>query len=84
MTHPYVIQIAGRIVARDHAGQAFHFFASNSLFRPLEGVAISRTASRRTRRPADPQQGCFHSAPQAATDAVELGARRNPPSGHGF
>jgi hypothetical protein len=43
MTHAYVIQIAGRtagIVARDHAGQAFHFFASQQAFRPLEGVAF--------------------------------------------
>ena len=43
MTQAYVIQIAGRtagIVARDHADEAFHFFASQQLFRPLEGVAF--------------------------------------------
>jgi hypothetical protein len=43
MTDAYVIQIAGRtagIVARDHADQAFHFFASNHAYRPLEGVAF--------------------------------------------
>ncbi|WP_294535362.1 hypothetical protein [uncultured Rhodoblastus sp.] len=44
MAHAYIIQIAGRtagIVARDHAGQAFHFFASQQLFQPLEGVAFA-------------------------------------------
>jgi hypothetical protein len=44
MAHAYIIQIAGRtagIVARDHAGQAFHFFASQQAFQPLEGVAFS-------------------------------------------
>ncbi len=45
MTNAYVIQIAGRtagIVARDHADQAYHFFASNQVFRPLEGIAFLR------------------------------------------
>jgi hypothetical protein len=41
MTYAYVIQIAGRtagIVARDHSGQAYRFFASHHAFYPLEGV----------------------------------------------
>jgi hypothetical protein len=43
MTHAYIIQFAGLtagIVARDHAGQAFHFFASSPAYRLLEGVSF--------------------------------------------
>jgi len=55
MTHAYVIQIAGHtagIVARDHAGQAFRFFASNQTFHPLEGVLFNEPeqAERAARR----------------------------------
>ncbi|MDI9846491.1 hypothetical protein QM467_00300 [Rhodoblastus sp. 17X3] len=55
MTHAYVIQIAGRtagIVARDHADQAFRFFASNQTFLPLEGVLFDEPeyAERAARR----------------------------------
>jgi hypothetical protein len=55
MTHAYVIQIAGRtagIVARDHADQAFRFFASNQTFLPLEGVLFAEPekAERAARR----------------------------------
>jgi hypothetical protein len=41
MSHAYIIHIAGRvagIVARDHGGQAFRFFASSRIFDPLEGA----------------------------------------------
>jgi hypothetical protein len=44
MSHAYIIQIAKQtagIVARDHAGQAFRFFASSQTFHPLEGVLFN-------------------------------------------
>ena len=83
MGQAYVIQIAGRtagIVARDHSGQAFHFFASDRLFRPLEGVAfhephLAERAARQIHK-----QGCFHLAPQGGTAVVECGAVRNRPA----
>jgi len=43
MPDAYVIQVAGHtagIVARDQAGQAYHFFAATHAFHPLEGVAF--------------------------------------------
>ncbi len=57
MTNAYVIQIAGTtagLVARDHAEQAFHFFASNPAFRSLEGRSFAaplqaERAARQTR-----------------------------------
>ncbi len=81
MTHAYVIQINGRtagIVARDHAGQAFHFFASNHLFRPLEGVPFPEPhfAERAARQIH--KHGHFHLPPRAA---VARGAEGNPPAG---
>jgi hypothetical protein len=55
MTNAYVIQIAGRtagIVARDHADQSFHFFASSQAFVGLEGRAFAEPlhAERAARR----------------------------------
>jgi hypothetical protein len=47
MTHAFVIQIAGQtagIVARDHTGQTFRFFASHPTFHPLEGVCFAEPA----------------------------------------
>jgi hypothetical protein len=47
MTHAFVIQIAGRtagIVARDHTGQTFRFFASHPTFHRLEGVCFAEPA----------------------------------------
>jgi hypothetical protein len=87
MAHAYVIQIAGRtagIAARDHSGQAFHFFASNHLFRTLEGVAfpephLAERAARQIQK-----YGWRHLAPHAATETVERGARRNPPVARGI
>jgi hypothetical protein len=55
MANAYVIQIAGRtagIVARDHADQSFHFFASSQAFVGLEGRAFAEPlhAERAARR----------------------------------
>ena len=55
MSHAFVIHIAGRvagIVARDHGGQAFRFFASSSIFDPLEGALFDQPerAERAARR----------------------------------
>lgn len=55
MPHAFVIQIAGRtagIVARDHNGQAFRFFASSQTFVPLEGALFAEPeqAERAARR----------------------------------
>jgi hypothetical protein len=55
MSHAYIIQIAKQtagIVARDHAGQAFRFFASSQTFHPLEGVLFNepQQAERAARR----------------------------------
>ena len=74
MTQAYVIQIAGRtagIVARDHAGQAFHFFASQQQFRPLESVAFpephfAETAAREIHR-----RGFFHRPGETEVSALE-------------
>jgi hypothetical protein len=69
MSCAYGIQIAGRtagVVARDHSGQAYRFFASSQTFHALDGVlfdapeqteraarrlAKSRTKSRTPFRP---------------------------------
>jgi hypothetical protein len=83
MTHAYVIQIAGRtagIVARDHAGQAFHFFASNQVFRPLEGFAFpeAHLAERAAREIH--KRGFFNLPGETEASAVARSLERNPPA----
>jgi hypothetical protein len=48
MADAYVIEVSGYtagIVARDHGGEAFTFFASNRAFEALEGKRFSAPAA---------------------------------------
>jgi hypothetical protein len=84
MSHAYIIHIAGRvagIVARDHSGQSFRFFASSRTFDPLEGALfdephLAEAAARRLYRARgvtgpltydDPAFQRFQSRPASAT-----------------
>lgn len=62
MADAYIIEISGYtagIVARDHAGQAFTFFASHPAFYPIEGhrFGAPSAASRAAKRLIDASKG---------------------------
>ena len=87
MTHAYVIQIAGKtagIVARDHAGQAFHFFASQQLFRPLEGVAFPEPHFAERAAREIHKRGFFRLPGETDYSALSRQTKRNSPVPHRF